>query len=238
MICTRLCPGHSSVRVGDSSRRSEEIVKILNCTLQCDYYYYYYYYRVSPPAAGCSALQAHVGGGGGGGACPSEELKAACLYIKRQPTSEPTPFRVDILRTHIMKRAAEAVQRNGASCDLGLKTLPHCRIQLHETFRIRRANSGQVKKLYNTPCCAVLYSLAVRVCSYHGQIHCVPTSNHWWLIIYRAWNSSRNWKSQKKYFPWRKKSTSVLFFLWKLRWWIWECKLKVRNWYSLWILVC
>ena len=27
MICTRLRPGHLSVRVGDSSRRSEEIVK-------------------------------------------------------------------------------------------------------------------------------------------------------------------------------------------------------------------
>ena len=30
-----------SVRVGDSSRRSEEIVKkISNCTFPCDYYYY------------------------------------------------------------------------------------------------------------------------------------------------------------------------------------------------------
>ena len=26
--------------------------------------------------------------------------------------------------------------------------------------------------------------------------------------------------------------------LWKLRWWICECKLKVQNWYSSWILVC
>ena len=28
----------------DGSRRSEEIVKISNCALECDYYYYYYYY--------------------------------------------------------------------------------------------------------------------------------------------------------------------------------------------------
>ena len=45
VICTRLCPGHLSERVRDSSRRSEEIVeKISNCAFQCDYYYYYYYY--------------------------------------------------------------------------------------------------------------------------------------------------------------------------------------------------
>ena len=57
MICTQLRPGHLSVRVGDSLRRSEEIVKISNCAFQCDssssssfssssssYYYYYYYY--------------------------------------------------------------------------------------------------------------------------------------------------------------------------------------------------
>ena len=43
VIFTRLCPGHS-VRVGDGSRRSAEIVKISNCAFECDYYYYYYYY--------------------------------------------------------------------------------------------------------------------------------------------------------------------------------------------------
>ena len=36
----RLRPGQLCVRVGDSSRRSEEIVKkILNCVFECDYYY-------------------------------------------------------------------------------------------------------------------------------------------------------------------------------------------------------
>ena len=62
----------------------------------------------------------------------------------------------------------------------------------------------------------------------------------------RAWNSSwkrgflRKWKSKiaEKYFFCGKKSTSILFFLWKLRWWICECKLKVQNWYLSWILVC
>ena len=41
VICTRLRPGHLSVRVGDSSRRCEEIVKkISNSAFECDYYYY------------------------------------------------------------------------------------------------------------------------------------------------------------------------------------------------------
>ena len=40
VICTPLWPGHLSVRVGDSSRRSEEIVKFSNCASKCDYYYY------------------------------------------------------------------------------------------------------------------------------------------------------------------------------------------------------
>ena len=44
VICTRLRLGHLSVRVGDSSRPCEEIVKISNSTFECDYYYYYYYY--------------------------------------------------------------------------------------------------------------------------------------------------------------------------------------------------
>ena len=38
VICTRLRPGHFSVRVGGSSRRNEEIVKISNCAFECDHY--------------------------------------------------------------------------------------------------------------------------------------------------------------------------------------------------------
>ena len=50
VICTQLRLGHLSIRVGDSSRRSEEIVKNLEFHLECDdddddddddYYYYY-----------------------------------------------------------------------------------------------------------------------------------------------------------------------------------------------------
>ena len=37
VFCTRLRPDHLSVRVGDTSRRSEEIVKIWKCAFQCDY---------------------------------------------------------------------------------------------------------------------------------------------------------------------------------------------------------
>ena len=47
MICTQLCPGHLSVRVGDGGQCSEEIVKILNRAFQFDddcYYYCYCYY--------------------------------------------------------------------------------------------------------------------------------------------------------------------------------------------------
>ena len=33
VICTRLCPGHFSVRVGDGLRRSEEIVENLELRL-------------------------------------------------------------------------------------------------------------------------------------------------------------------------------------------------------------
>ena len=43
VICTQLHPGHLSVRVGDSSRRDEEAVKISNCTFYCDYYLYQRY---------------------------------------------------------------------------------------------------------------------------------------------------------------------------------------------------
>ena len=39
MIYTGLRPGHLSVRVGDGSRHSEEIVKILNCAFYCDCYF-------------------------------------------------------------------------------------------------------------------------------------------------------------------------------------------------------
>ena len=40
VICTRLRPGHLSVRVGDSSRHSEEIGKISNFAFQCDCHYH------------------------------------------------------------------------------------------------------------------------------------------------------------------------------------------------------
>ena len=43
MICTGRRPGHLSVHVGDSSRRSEEPVDNSNWAFQCNYYYYYYY---------------------------------------------------------------------------------------------------------------------------------------------------------------------------------------------------
>ena len=42
VICALLRPGHLSVRVGDSSRRNEEIGKISNCAFQCDHYYHYH----------------------------------------------------------------------------------------------------------------------------------------------------------------------------------------------------
>ena len=42
VIYTRLCPGHLSVRVGDGSRRSEEIVKTTNCALELQLLLYYY----------------------------------------------------------------------------------------------------------------------------------------------------------------------------------------------------
>ena len=36
---------------------------------------------------------------------------------------------------------------------------------------------------------------------------------------------------ETKYFPWQKKNRQeYIFFLWKLRWWICECKLKVEDW--------
>ena len=50
VICTRFCPDHIlSVRVGDSSRRSEEIVNTFEFRFQCCCWcrYYYYYYIIS-----------------------------------------------------------------------------------------------------------------------------------------------------------------------------------------------
>ena len=45
MMCTRLRPGHSSVPVGDSSRCSEEILKISNFAFQFDYYYHHHHHH-------------------------------------------------------------------------------------------------------------------------------------------------------------------------------------------------
>ena len=53
------------------------------------------------------------------------------------------------------------------------------------------------------------------------------------------WGFSLKWKSkiaEKNIF--RGEKNQVFFFLWKLRWWICECKLKVQNWHSSLILVC
>ena len=44
MIYTWLRPGHLSVHVGDSSRRCQEIVKILIYAFEYNWYYYCYYY--------------------------------------------------------------------------------------------------------------------------------------------------------------------------------------------------
>ena len=48
---------------------------------------------------------------------------------------------------------------------------------------------------------------------------------------------NENRKSRKKIFS-VEKNQVYFFFLWKFRWRICECKLKVQNWYSSWILVC
>ena len=50
VICTQLRSGHLSILVGDSSRCTEEIRKISNCSFQYNYYYsyyssYYYHHR-------------------------------------------------------------------------------------------------------------------------------------------------------------------------------------------------
>ena len=44
IICAQLHPGHLDIRVGDSTQRSDEKVKISNHAFQCDHYYHYYYY--------------------------------------------------------------------------------------------------------------------------------------------------------------------------------------------------
>ena len=43
MICTRLHPGHLSVRVRDSLWCSKEIIQISNCAVQCEYCCYYFF---------------------------------------------------------------------------------------------------------------------------------------------------------------------------------------------------
>ena len=43
-VISAQCVARLTVHVGGSSQLSEEIVKLLNCTFQCDYCYYCYYY--------------------------------------------------------------------------------------------------------------------------------------------------------------------------------------------------
>ena len=43
--CTRFWPGHLSVRVGNRSRRSEEIVEIPNCTFHCDHHHHLHHHH-------------------------------------------------------------------------------------------------------------------------------------------------------------------------------------------------
>ena len=52
---------------------------------------------------------------------------------------------------------------------------------------------------------------------------------------------SRKWKSkivETCIFRGKKEIDKHTCFLWQLRWWIYERKLKVKNWYSSWILAC
>ena len=49
---------------------------------------------------------------------------------------------------------------------------------------------------------------------------------------------NENRKLRKNIFSVGKKIDKHTHFLWKLRWWICECKLKVQHWYSSWIVVC
>ena len=80
VICTRLRPGHLSVRVGDGSRRSEEIIKNLvlrlgirlllnglsHCVQICGYDWQ------------CTHIYAGRGGGGGGGRNNSVVCRDSC----------------------------------------------------------------------------------------------------------------------------------------------------------------
>ena len=49
---------------------------------------------------------------------------------------------------------------------------------------------------------------------------------------------NENWKSRGKSIFCGEKIGQGYFFLWKLRWWICECKSKVQNWHSSWTLMC
>ena len=51
-------------------------------------------------------------------------------------------------------------------------------------------------------------------------------------------HGNENQKSREKNIFRGEKNWQAYFFLWKWRWWICECKLKVQNLHSSWILVC
>ena len=51
-------------------------------------------------------------------------------------------------------------------------------------------------------------------------------------------SGDENRKSRNFFFSVGQKIDRHTFLLWILRWWICECKLKVQNWYSSWILEC
>ena len=54
-----IAPGHLSVRAGNSSGRSEEIVKKISYSaFQFDYYYYYYYYHYLRDRSGAGIMEA------------------------------------------------------------------------------------------------------------------------------------------------------------------------------------
>ena len=103
--------------------------------------------------------------------------------------------------------------------------------------------------------CSILYYdmnnrqlMVIANCFFHADRckKCIVTALIWRKSlpepgIHRGNEDSRgneNQKLQNKIFSVGKKTTSILFLLWKLRWWMCEYKLKVENWISLWILVC
>ena len=49
---------------------------------------------------------------------------------------------------------------------------------------------------------------------------------------------NENWKSREKIFSMGEENRQAYFFVWKWRSWICECKLKVQNWHSSWMLMC